>query len=178
MEAECFSEMKILICKAPRCHNSEARSLKKVPSLFSTRVRAVSIARENQCTVTILYTDYSDWEASGKEAQNTPVAPWQWFFTRSKYYCHFRAEHSRIATHSGSIQSRLGIKTLLFIVTSEGFWWWYITLEVSELFGFCPSYYILNNTAFRKLDLFPSSGEMVGGIYSVGPIRKIEKQEN
>jgi hypothetical protein len=28
------------------------------------------------------------------------------------------------------------------------------------------------NTTFRKLDLFPSSGEGAGDTYSVGPVRK------
>jgi hypothetical protein len=36
-----------------------------------------------------------------------------------------------------------------------------------------PSSGILENTTFRKLDLFPSSGEGVGeDTYSVGPLRK------
>jgi hypothetical protein len=35
----------------------------------------------------------------------------------------------------------------------------------------CPSSGILKNTAFRKLDLFPSSGEGVGDTYSVGSVR-------
>jgi hypothetical protein len=36
-----------------------------------------------------------------------------------------------------------------------------------------PSSGILENTTFRKLDLFPSSGEGGGeDIYSVGPLRK------
>jgi hypothetical protein len=42
------------------------------------------------------------------------------------------------------------------------------------VFGLCPSSGILKtleNTAFRKLDLFPSSGEG-GDIYSVGSVRK------
>jgi hypothetical protein len=40
----------------------------------------------------------------------------------------------------------------------------------SELF---PSSGILENTTFRKLDLFPSSGEGGGeGTYSIGPLRK------
>jgi hypothetical protein len=43
------------------------------------------------------------------------------------------------------------------------------------VFGLCPSSGILKkqkNTTFRKLDLFPSSGEGAGDTYSVGPIRK------
>jgi hypothetical protein len=41
------------------------------------------------------------------------------------------------------------------------------------VFGLCPSSGILENTTFRKLDLFPSSG--VGGeedTYLVEPLRK------
>jgi hypothetical protein len=43
------------------------------------------------------------------------------------------------------------------------------------VFGLCPSSSILKtqkNTTFRKLDLFPSSGEGTGDTYSVGPVRK------
>jgi hypothetical protein len=40
-------------------------------------------------------------------------------------------------------------------------------------FGLFPSSGILENTKFRKLDLFPSSGEGGGeDTYSVGPLRK------
>jgi hypothetical protein len=39
--------------------------------------------------------------------------------------------------------------------------------------GLFPSSGILENTTFRKLDLFPSSGEGGGGdTYSVGPLKK------
>jgi hypothetical protein len=52
---------------------------------------------------------------------------------------------------------------------------WKIFYESTELLGFgtFPSSGILENTMFRKLDLFPSSGE--GGeedTYSIGPLRK------
>jgi hypothetical protein len=41
------------------------------------------------------------------------------------------------------------------------------------VFGLFPSSGILENTTFRKLDLFPSSGEGGGeDTYSVGPLRK------
>jgi hypothetical protein len=43
------------------------------------------------------------------------------------------------------------------------------------VFGLCPSSGILKtqkNTTFRKMDLFPSSGEGTGDTYSVGPLRK------
>jgi hypothetical protein len=45
--------------------------------------------------------------------------------------------------------------------------------EFTEFFLTFFSVLYSNNTAFRKLDLFPSSGE-VGGedAYSVGPLRK------
>jgi hypothetical protein len=39
-------------------------------------------------------------------------------------------------------------------------------------FGLRPSSGILNNTTFRKLDLFPSSDEGVGDTYSVRSVRK------
>jgi hypothetical protein len=41
------------------------------------------------------------------------------------------------------------------------------------VFGLFPSSGILENTTFRKLDLFPSSGEGVGeDTYPVGHLRK------
>jgi hypothetical protein len=41
------------------------------------------------------------------------------------------------------------------------------------VFGLCPSSGILENTMFRKLDLFPLSGEGGGeDTSSVGPLRK------
>jgi hypothetical protein len=41
------------------------------------------------------------------------------------------------------------------------------------VFGLIPSSGILENTTFRKLDLYPSSGESGGeDTYSVGPLRK------
>jgi hypothetical protein len=36
-----------------------------------------------------------------------------------------------------------------------------------SVLGLCPSFGIVKNPAFRKLDLFPSPGERVGGAYSV-----------
>jgi hypothetical protein len=48
-----------------------------------------------------------------------------------------------------------------------------ITRSESLGFGTFPSSGILENTTFRKLDLFPSSGEGGGeDTYSVGPYRK------
>jgi hypothetical protein len=45
------------------------------------------------------------------------------------------------------------------------------------VFGLFPSSGILENTTFRKLDLFPSLGEGRGeDTYSVGPLRKIYSQ--
>jgi hypothetical protein len=45
------------------------------------------------------------------------------------------------------------------------------------VFGICPSSSIpkhtKKNTMFRKLDLFPSSGEGVGDTYSVGSVTVI-----
>jgi hypothetical protein len=40
------------------------------------------------------------------------------------------------------------------------------------VFGLCPPSDILKKTSFRKLDLFPSSGEGMGDTYSVGFVRK------
>jgi hypothetical protein len=40
------------------------------------------------------------------------------------------------------------------------------------VFALCPSSGILQNTMFRKLDLFPSSGEGVGDTYFDGSVRK------
>jgi hypothetical protein len=49
-----------------------------------------------------------------------------------------------------------------------------IRLLNSGLLGFwtSPSSGILRNTTFRKLDMFPSSGEGVGDTYSVRSVRK------
>jgi hypothetical protein len=44
------------------------------------------------------------------------------------------------------------------------------------VFGLCPFSDNLNNTMFRKLDLFPSSGERVGENYFVGSVVKSELQ--
>jgi hypothetical protein len=44
--------------------------------------------------------------------------------------------------------------------------WDYWVLDVAHRSG------IQNNTTFRKLDLFPSSGEGVGDTYSVGSVIK------
>jgi hypothetical protein len=46
------------------------------------------------------------------------------------------------------------------------------TVKDQWVFGLFSSSCILNNTAFWKLDLFPSSGEGVGDTYSVGSIKK------
>jgi hypothetical protein len=48
-------------------------------------------------------------------------------------------------------------------VDSEGFWRWCITLRFTGFLDFFhrPVFWKLENTTFRKLDLFPSSG--VGG---------------
>jgi hypothetical protein len=40
------------------------------------------------------------------------------------------------------------------------------------VFGLGPSSGIQNNTAFRELDLFPSSDEGMGDTYFVGSVRK------
>jgi hypothetical protein len=55
---------------------------------------------------------------------------------------------------------------------SKWFWRWCIT-QIYCFFGLFPSSSILENTTFRKLHLFPSSGEGGGeDTYSVGPLRK------
>jgi hypothetical protein len=49
----------------------------------------------------------------------------------------------------------------------------YVVQNSQNFSGLFPSSGILENTTFRKLDLFPSSGE--GGVedtYSVGPLRE------
>jgi hypothetical protein len=38
--------------------------------------------------------------------------------------------------------------------------------------GLCSSSGMLKNTPFRKLDLFPFSGEEMGDTYSLGSVRK------
>jgi hypothetical protein len=48
-----------------------------------------------------------------------------------------------------------------------------VTHRITGFFGLFASSGLLENTTFRKLDLFPSSGE--GGLedtYSVGPLRE------
>jgi hypothetical protein len=44
------------------------------------------------------------------------------------------------------------------------------------ILGLCPSSGVVKNTAFRKLDLFPSSGEVVGDTYPVDCVRKCQPQ--
>jgi hypothetical protein len=49
----------------------------------------------------------------------------------------------------------------------------YVITQNYWVFGLSPSSGILENTTFRKLDLFPSSDEGGGeDTYSVGPLRK------
>jgi hypothetical protein len=49
----------------------------------------------------------------------------------------------------------------------------YVVQNSQNFYGHFPSSYIPKNTTFRKLDLFPSSGEGGGeDTYSVGPLRK------
>jgi hypothetical protein len=52
------------------------------------------------------------------------------------------------------------ISVLMMVYNTQNYW----------VFGLCPSSGILNleNTAFRKLDLFPSSG--TGGLTLLGPL--------
>jgi hypothetical protein len=40
------------------------------------------------------------------------------------------------------------------------------------VFGHCPSSGILKNTTFRKLDVFPSSGEGLGSTYLFESVKK------
>jgi hypothetical protein len=54
---------------------------------------------------------------------------------------------------------------------------------MSELLGFWTFSIVrysrkLENTTFRKLNLFPSSGEKGGYTYSVGPLRKCVPSNN
>jgi hypothetical protein len=49
----------------------------------------------------------------------------------------------------------------------------YVVQYSHNFSGLCPSSCIPKNTTFRKLDLFPSSGEGGGeDTYSVGPLRE------
>jgi hypothetical protein len=55
--------------------------------------------------------------------------------------------------------------------------WYYVNEQYYELLGFCTSSIVRyskkqKSTTFRKLDLFPSSGEGAGDTNSVGPVRK------
>jgi hypothetical protein len=47
---------------------------------------------------------------------------------------------------------------------SKGFWWWCVTFIATRFLDFVhrPDFHKQENTTFRKLDLFPSSGEGVG----------------
>jgi hypothetical protein len=68
-----------------------------------------------------------------------------------------------MSVDNSKIPSTLKIEDIYSSETSMSFW----------VFGLFPSSGILENTTFRKLDLFPSSGEGGGeDTYSVGPIRK------
>jgi hypothetical protein len=44
--------------------------------------------------------------------------------------------------------------------------------RVYYAFGLCPSSGVLKYTAFRKLDLFPSSGEGFGAPMLLGPLER------
>jgi hypothetical protein len=62
---------------------------------------------------------------------------------------------------------------LLRLVDTKGFWC--ITLGITGFLDFLQHLVFsktLTDTAFQKLDLFPSSDEGVGDTYSVGSIRK------
>jgi hypothetical protein len=52
-------------------------------------------------------------------------------------------------------------------VHPKGFWRWCVTLIIIKILDFVqrPDFYKPENTTFRKLDLFPSSG-VGGGTYS------------
>jgi hypothetical protein len=54
------------------------------------------------------------------------------------------------------------------------FWRWYITLSISGFVDFAhrPEFCILENAAFRKLDLFPSSGEGKETHSPLGPLER------
>jgi hypothetical protein len=56
-------------------------------------------------------------------------------------------------------------------ISSKMFWRSCISLGITESFGLRPSFGILKNIMFRKLDLFLSSGEKVGGTYWNGSVR-------
>jgi hypothetical protein len=58
---------------------------------------------------------------------------------------------------------RVCMETILLGTSTLDYW----------AFGFSLSFAILKNTTFWKLDLLPSSIEMVGGTYSVGFVGKL-----
>jgi hypothetical protein len=47
----------------------------------------------------------------------------------------------------------------------------YCTWE-NRVFGLCASSHVSKSTAFRKLDLFPSSGTMMGARTLLGPLER------
>jgi hypothetical protein len=47
----------------------------------------------------------------------------------------------------------------------------YCTLK-NHVFDLCPSSIVSKNSMFRKLDLFPSSGEVMGAPTVLGPLER------
>jgi hypothetical protein len=60
------------------------------------------------------------------------------------------------------------LRSTLYVLS---FWKTLLYCYMFRHFGLCPTSGILQNVRFRKLDLFPSSGEKVGHIHVVGSIR-------
>lgn len=48
----------------------------------------------------------------------------------------------------------------------------FLTLGINGVFGLRPLSITVKNIMFQKPDLYPSSGEKVGDIHSVGTVRK------
>jgi hypothetical protein len=75
---------------------------------------------------------------------------------------------SHIATEGQSVSQsvlvsspHLGLMTRYLLINCTGFWRWCVTLITTGFLDLVhrPEFYKQENTTFRKLDLFPSSGE-------------------
>jgi hypothetical protein len=60
-------------------------------------------------------------------------------------------------------------------INSKGFWRWCVTLITTGFLDFVhrPEFYNQENTTFRKLDLFPSSGEGGGAPTLLGTLQTL-----
>jgi hypothetical protein len=133
------------------------------------------------CLVLILFDGYSIYLyyiRSGRKADCNFVVISKNIFPIGKYRHHHRHYYcwsyrytntTTITTTTAKSTTTLNFKTY-YNVDSKRFWRWCITQRNSTF----PSSGILENTTFRKLDLFPSSGKGGGeDTYLVGPLKKI-----